>query len=75
MKSFAFAAALLALSAVSPARADYAVVRFGDGFCRVWWNSYDNPGGPTWTKVAIGLPDYDAARAVLNAALVQGVCR
>ena len=36
MKSLACAIGLLALAvtATSPARADYAVVQFGDGYCR-----------------------------------------
>ena len=39
MKRFAYAIGFLALAltATSPARADYAVVQFGDGYCRIWW--------------------------------------
>jgi hypothetical protein len=38
MKRLALAIALMALgfSAASPARADFAVVRFDSGYCRVW---------------------------------------
>jgi hypothetical protein len=38
MKRIAFAVTLLALGfgASVPAEADYAVVKFGSGFCRVW---------------------------------------
>ena len=43
---FAYAIGLLALAltATSPARADYAVVQFGDGYCRIWWDSADTLG-------------------------------
>ena len=50
---FAYAIGLLALAltATSPARADYAVVQFGDGYCRIWWDSADTPWGVGWTKL------------------------
>jgi len=74
-----FAAGLLALSSVasSPALADYAVVQFGDGNCRIWWDgaATGNPWGTGWTKVAVGLPDQDAAQAALDSALAQRICR
>jgi len=77
MKRLAFAAGLLAIAitAASPARADYAVVQFGDGFCRIWWDSAVTPWGIGWTKLAIGLPDREVARAMLDNAIIQGACR
>jgi len=77
MKQLAFAVGLLAiaLTAVTPARADYAVVQFGDGFCRIWWDSAGTPWGIGWTKLAIGLPDRESARAMLDNAIIQGACR
>ena len=33
------------------------------------------PWGTGWTKLSIGLPDYVAAQAVLDNAIVQGTCR
>ena len=77
MKRLAFAAGLLAVTfaAATPARADFAVVKFESGFCRVWWDSGANPWGAGWTKVAVGLPDFEAAWGVLNTAVAQGVCR
>lgn len=76
MKQLAFAVGLLALGlAVStPARADFAVVRFETGRCQIWWDSADNPWGLGWTKIAVGLPDYPAAWAALAAAVSQRVC-
>jgi hypothetical protein len=77
MKRLAFAFGLLALSfiASSPARADYAVVQFGDGNCRIWWDSAGNPWGAGWAKVAVGLPDHMAAQVALDTAIAQRVCR
>ncbi len=77
MKRLVFAIGVLALglAASTPARADFALVRFESGFCRIWWDSVGNPLGVGWTKVAIGLPDYETAILALNAAVAQGVCR
>jgi hypothetical protein len=65
----------VALAAATPARADYAVVQFGDGSCRIWWDSADTPWGIGWTKLAVGLADHDVARAALDNAILQGACR
>jgi hypothetical protein len=78
MKRLIVAVGLLGLvfTAVTaaPARADFAVIRFGDGTCKVWWDSADNPAGAGWTKIAIGLPDREMAWQALNAAAAQNVC-
>jgi len=76
MKRSAFALAVLAIGfAVSPARADYALVRFEDGWRRIWWDSAGTPWGAGWTKIAIGMPDWLIASAALSTARSQGVCR
>jgi hypothetical protein len=77
MKKLAFAVGMLALgfTASTPARADFALVQFGNGYCQVWSDSADTPWGAGWTKVVIGLPDYSAAHAALDHALAQGICR
>lgn len=76
MKRFAFALAALTIAfSVSPARADYALVRFEDGWCRIWWDSAGTPWGVGWAKIAVGLPDWFAAWSVLDAARAQGACR
>jgi hypothetical protein len=77
MKRLAIAAGVLIFSfaASVPARADFAVVRLEDGWCKIWWDSADTPWGVGWTKIAIGLPDWLAASAALNTARSQGVCR
>ncbi len=66
---------IVGLAASTPARADFAVVRFGDGFCKIWWDSADNPWPSGWSKIALGLPDYLTAQAALANARVQGTCR
>jgi len=54
MKRFAFAIGLLALSfsASSPASADFAVVKFNSGYCRVWTGTAAGPqdGGYLWFR-------------------------
>ena len=66
---------LAALAATAPARADFAVVRYGDGHCQIWWDSTTDPWGANWSKIAMGLPDHAAALAVLDNAVAQSVCR
>lgn len=77
MKQLAFAIGLLAVAFTTstPARADYALVQFGDGYCRIWWDSADTPWGIGWTKIVVGLPDHIAAEAALDAAIMQRVCQ
>jgi hypothetical protein len=76
MKRWVFATGILALclAASVPARADYAVVRFQNGWCKVWWDSGATPWGTNWTKIAIGLPDWLSAQAALDIARSQGAC-
>jgi hypothetical protein len=77
MKRLAFATSLcaFALLMAAPARADYAVVQFEDGWCQVWWDSAATPWGTTWRKLVIGLPTWSAAHAALADARAQAVCR
>jgi hypothetical protein len=71
MKRSAFSIALLALSfaAASPARADWALIRFADGQCEIvpaifWYG---------WPTIAV-TPDYASVWWELNWAIVRGVC-
>jgi hypothetical protein len=77
MKPLAFAVGVLALgiAASTPARADFAVVRLDNGWCKIWWDSGATPWGTGWTKIAINLPDWLSASASLSTARSQGVCR
>jgi hypothetical protein len=76
MKRLAFAVGILALgfTAPTPARADFAVVKFELGFCRIWWDSAAKPWGPGWTVVAIA-PDFSSAWAAQDAAVKKGKCK
>jgi hypothetical protein len=76
MKRLAFAVSVLALgfATSSPARADYAVVKFEFGFCRIWWDSGATPWGAGWTKIA-SAPDFEGAWAAQNAAIRNGTCK
>jgi hypothetical protein len=66
---------VLGFAASTPARADYAVVQFPDGWCKIWWNSGAAPWGDGWVMLTYGLPDWLSASAVLANARSQGVCR
>jgi hypothetical protein len=78
MNRSAFAISLFVLAlgfaAATPARADFAVVQYGNGDCQIWWDSGANPWGTDWRKISIGLPDWSAARAALDSARAQSVC-
>jgi hypothetical protein len=76
MKRLAFAAGILTLAfaAATPARADFAVVKFELGYCRIWWDSGAKPWGTGWTKVA-SAPNFQAAWAAQDAAVKKGVCK
>jgi hypothetical protein len=75
MKRFAFALGLMALglAAATPARADYAVVRFDTGYCQIWWDGSATPWGVNWTKVAM-TPDWPSAYSALYAAIAARAC-
>jgi hypothetical protein len=72
--AFAIGVLVLAFAAANPARADYSVVRFEPGYCRIWWDAAATPWGTNWTKVAHAL-DYQSAWAAREALVAQGVCR
>jgi hypothetical protein len=77
MRRLCFAIGVLALvfAAGTPARADYAVVKFESGFCRIWWDSKANPYGTGWTKVATELKDWGAAWGALDALIKDKTCK
>jgi hypothetical protein len=65
---------ILGFAATTPARADYALVRWTDGTCRIWWQAAATPWGAGWAKVAVA-PDFAAASAAFDAAVRAGTCR
>ena len=76
MKRFTLAAGVVALglAATTPAWADFALVRWDDGYCRIWWEASATPWGAGWAKIATA-PDYSTASAALNQAEQAGTCR
>jgi hypothetical protein len=76
MKHLAFAVGVLALgfAAATPARADFAVVKFELGFCRIWWATSAKPWGSNYTIVATA-PDFASAWAAQSDAVKNGKCR
>ena len=64
----------------APALADFAVIQFPSGFCRVWTNTADGPqdGHFGMFPTPIGLIDrfdtYEQANAALAAAVEHQVC-
>lgn len=76
MKRLAFVAGVLALSfaASIPARADFAVVKFELGYCRIWWATSATPWGTNWKKVATA-PTFEGAWAAQTAAVKKGICK
>jgi hypothetical protein len=68
---FAFGVLALGFAASTPARADFSVVRFELGYCRIWWNTGINPIGAGWTRVAT-TPDFSSAWAAQDAAVKKG---
>ena len=76
MKRLVFAVGVLALgfAASTPARADFSVMRFEPGYCRIWWYNGSNPIGGGWTRVATA-PDFTSAWAAQDAAVKLGKCK
>jgi hypothetical protein len=76
MKRFVFAVGVLAFgfAASTSARADFSVMKFESGFCRIWWNNSANPIGTGWARVATA-PDFMGARAAQDAAVKKGKCK
>jgi hypothetical protein len=76
MKRFALAVSIvpLCLAAAVPARADYALVRWDNGYCRIWWEASATPWGVGWAKIATA-PDYSTAAATFDQAVQAGTCR
>jgi hypothetical protein len=72
MKHLALSIVLLALgfTAASPARADFAVIRWADGRCSIvpaiFW-------GYGWPKIAI-TPDWWSAQIARDWAITNGTC-
>jgi hypothetical protein len=76
MKSLVFGVGILVFGfvAATPARADFTVVRFADGYCQIWWGASATPWGDNWTKIAFA-PDWDSAWSALQTAINNRTCQ
>lgn len=73
MKRLAFIGfILLGLAAATPARANFSLIRFADGRCEIWLDSFA-PRGTGWTIIAI-TPDWWSAQVARDFAIVNKVC-
>jgi hypothetical protein len=82
MKRLAFSVGLLALgfAAATPARADFAVIVFNSGYCRVWTDTVFGPqdGQYLWFFGPWGwhfrFPTWDTADLAMHRAVAQNRC-
>lgn len=72
--AFAFGALALAFSASTAAKADYQVVMFKDGYCRVW-NGAGHPVRPGWKYHWVHLKSWDAAAKKKHYAMAHHWCK
>ena len=72
----ALSAVALGLAAATPAHADFSIIRWDNGDCRIWSNFQPSPPpwGTGWTIVAPNIPTYAAARATLNDLAKKKTC-
>jgi hypothetical protein len=82
MKRLAFAAGLLVLgiAAATPARADFAVIEFNSGYCRVWTDTAFGPQDgrflPFWSLWGWihSFPTWAMADAAMHRAVAHHRC-
>ena len=77
MKRLALAMGVLALgfAAATPASADFAVVKFGDGTCRAWANHMATPRRPGWKYLWVSVPTWEVAQQKGAYAMKHHWCR
>jgi hypothetical protein len=83
MKKLVFAVGALALSvtATAPAHADYAIVSFWSGYCRIWNYASEVPPDGAFVWFVRGpyrynrLPTLDIAEYKLHTLVARGLCR
>jgi hypothetical protein len=85
MKGWVFAIGLLAIGFVAstPARADFAVVKFNDGACRVWVDTSYHPWGGRflwfrhwhhWNRWSYHTATWERSEHRLHRAVAHGRC-
>ena len=79
--AFAVGALALGLTATVPAYADYAIVKFNSGYCRIWTNTVVAPPDGTFVWFVWGyhrynrLPTLAIAEHKLHTVVARGLCR
>jgi hypothetical protein len=76
--TLALFAATLAFAATGPAKADYTIVQWSYGDCKIWDSSIGllaKPEGSGWTVLSPKIATYDAAYTALQALYTKGVCK
>jgi hypothetical protein len=79
--AFAVGALALGLTATAPAYADYAIVKFNCGYCRIWTNTVVAPPDGTFVWFVWGyhrynrLPTLAIAEHKLHTVVARGLCR
>jgi hypothetical protein len=75
--SLALGLLAITLGAATPARADYSIVRWTWGDCKIWQDNGPptTPWGDGWAILADTIATYDEAKVLLEDLYRQGVCR
>jgi hypothetical protein len=70
------AATVIALAAISPARADYSLIRWQDtGYCEIWDNNIPTqPSSTNYSTIGIWLQTFPEALKVKSDLTRNGVC-
>lgn len=73
MTRIAFAIGMmLALTAATPVSAGFSLIRFADGRCEIWLDSFV-PRGPGWALLTVE-PDWWSAQVARDLAIANRVC-
>lgn len=77
MKRLVLALAFATAFAATPAAADFSIIRWSWGDCKIWHNSdfLPAPLGGGWMTLVNDLPTYDIAWRALQEMYRQGECR
>jgi len=66
--------ALAVIAASTPARADWRIVQWFYGDCKIWFDKGIPPFGGGWRSLTGPIPDYGTARHVLQRFYDRRVC-
>ena len=66
--------ALVVIAAGTPARADWRIVQWFYGDCKIWFDKGIPPFGGGWRSLTGAIPDYGTARHVLQRFYDRRVC-